>query len=281
MNRRQRQAWLQDVRLAARLGHEAALDAALAGLLEEPAVAANRPLPPDMVQRVLVPGGQALAAATVPEGYLRRLATAPYAALRALAAAALARRFAQGRATSQALEPLARDARAEVHDALQAVLSTAPQPRLAALVRAWLIPRQPPRSPRAVALAWELAPLALPPSELWDQAARWVRHEAFAALEPAIVRALLAAAKADPALALQQLRTGLAQRRWPPTLAARVLGGPWAAAHAAEVLPLLRGLYARHGRRRWLTQALQALARRGAIDDPEAVLRAWEQTPTP
>ncbi len=281
MNRRQRQAWLQDVRLAARLGHEEALDAALAGLLAEPAVAANRPLPPDMVQRVLVPGGQALAAATVPEGYLRRLATAPYAALRALAAAALAQRFAQGRATLQALEPLARDARAEVRDALRAVLSTAPRSRLAALVRAWLTPRQPPRSPRVVALAWALAPHALPPQALWEEAARWARHEAWAALEPAVARALLAAAKADPALALRQLRVGLQQRRWPPTLAARVLGGPWAAAHAAEVLPLLRTLYARHGRRRWLTQALQALARRGAIDDPEAVLRAWEREPAP
>ncbi len=275
MNRRARQALLRDVRLAARFGDPEALDAALEGLLEDPAVAANRDLPPDLISRLLVPAGQALAAPTVPDTYLDSLAASPYAAYRALAAAAWGERFARGAAPPRALERLARDPRAEVRTALQQALARAPQARRAALVRAWLTPRTPPRSPRAVALAWDLAPAVLSPAELWDRAAVWAARDEAADLRPALVRALHAAASRDPDLALQRLRAA----RWPAPLVAQVLAGPWAAARPDAALDLLRGLYARHGRRRWLTQALKALERHGALSDAAAVLRAWDTAP--
>lgn len=273
MNRRQRQAWLQDVRLAARFGDPEVLDAALEGLRQHPAVAANRALPPDLVQRVLVPAGQALAAGPVSAAYLRSLAASPYAAYRALAAAAWGTRYARGRAAPDALLPLAADPRPEVRDALQAVLAAAPRARQAALVRAWLTPGPRPRSPRAVALAWALAPAVLSPAAVWDHAEAWAARDEAAALRPAIVAALQAVAARAPDLALQRLQAG----RLPPPWRAQVLAGAWAAARAPDALALLRALYVRYGRRRWLTQALRALARAGALDDDvDAVLRAWE-----
>ncbi len=277
MNRRARQTFLRDVRLAARFGDPEALDAALEGLRAEPAIAANREVPPDLLTRLLLPAGQALAAATVPAGYLDSLAASPYAAYRALAAAAWGERFARGQDPSPTLEALARDPRPEVRQALRLALQNAPRPRLAALTRAWLTPRTPPRSPRAVALAWDLAPQVLPPAELWDRAAVWAARDEAADLRPALVRALQQAAAQDPDLAVERLRAAWEQARWPAPVIAQVLAGPWAAARPDAVLDLLRALYARHGRRRWLTQALKALERQRAIADAEAVLRAWTQ----
>ena len=277
MNRRARQTFLRDVRLAARFGDPEALDAALEGLRAEPAIAANHEVPPDVISRLLIPAGQALAAATVPVAYLNSLAASPYAAYRALAAIAWGERFARGQSPSPTLNALARDPRPEVRQALRLALQRAARPRLAAWIRAWLTPRTPPRSPRAVALAWDLAPQALPPAELWDRAAVWAARDEAADLHPALVRALQQAAAQDPDLALERLRAAWEHEHWPAPVIAQVLAGPWVATRPDAALALLRALHARHGRRRWLTQALKALERHHVIADAEAVLRGWTQ----
>ncbi len=276
MNRRAQQAFLRDVRLAARLGTPEALDAALQGLLAEDTVAANRALPPRVLTRLIVPAGQALAVDTVPEAYRQRLARSPYAALRALAAAAWGTRFAHGQAPMRALEAVARDPRPEVRTALRLALTHAPPSRRAALVHQWLTPRTPPRSPRAVALAWEMAPDVLPPDELWRYATVWATHGEGPEWQPAMVRALHVAAARDPDLAMQRLRAAWTRERWPARLVAQVLAGPWAAHRAQDVLALLHDLYTRYGHRRWITQALKALERHAALDDAAAVLHAWQ-----
>ncbi len=276
MKRRQRLAWLQDVRLAARWGQAEALDAALDGLRAEPAIRANRRLSPEMVHQALVPAGRALAVASVPASYLRALARSPYAAYRAVAAAAWAQRYAQGRASLAVLEPLAKDPREEVRAALLAVLRTAPQKARQALVRTWLTPGPRPRSPRLIALAWDLAPDALPPAEVWERALVWAARDEAGDLAPALASALQAAARQDPALAWERLEQAWAMALLPPPLLARVLGGAWAARRPDAALRLLRELYWRYGRRRWLTQALQALQRHADLADVEALLRTWE-----
>ncbi|NPA07188.1 MAG: hypothetical protein GXO54_07300 [Chloroflexi bacterium] len=280
MARRANHDLLTDLRIAARFGHPDALDEVLARLMDDPSIAGNRVLPATRVQRELVPLGWALAEGAVDDAYLHSLVQSPYAAYRALAAVALARRQGQAPNTERgrALERLARDPREEVRVALRTALERGARegwPGLAAWVRGWLTRAQPPLSPRARALALTLAAEVLPETELWPMLAH-VPNMDDARVQDALVHAFQRLARHNPDEALARLEAWWRTRRWPPMLVARAMSGPWLAAVWPRGQDLLRALYHKYGRRRWLTQPLKMLVREGVIDNVDALLQTWE-----
>ncbi len=281
-----RRQWMQALRSAAALGRPDGLALAVEALLEDRDVAANRPLPPGRVEKDLVPAGEILARPAVPASFLQELARQPYAAFRALAVAAWALRYLQGREEARPpLEALARDERDEVRHALLAVFrkhgDRAPQ-RVTALVDAWLRPRAGV-SPRQQAVALGLLPLVAQ----WEgveaaldrlEKARLPSHPT---VEHAWDQALAGLGLLDgPAVLHRFGRWLLTHPRRGPRMA-RALARPWAARHPQPTLDLLEAMYHRWGRRRWITQALQALERAGALPaPPEEMMRRWEETET-
>ncbi len=280
----QRRQWLQALSAAASLGNAEALALALDTLLEDGDVAANRPLSPGRVEKTLLPAGEILARPSVPERLLQELARSPYAAFRALAAAAWALRYLRGEPKAGThLEALAKDERDEVRHALVRVLRKhghqAPE-RVRALVDGWLAGR-PASSPRIQAVALYLLPL-LAEEEGVEAAldrlekARLQNHPA---VDEAWVQALADLGRKDGSAVLHRFGRWLLTRPRRAPRMAQALARPWAAHYPRQTLHLLEAMYHRWGRRRWITQALQALAREGALSKSvDDLLREWTET---
>lgn len=273
--------WLQTLRAAAALGEQEALEVALGLWLEDPAIAGNQPLPPARLEREVVPGGALLAQETVPRAFLETLTEHRLAAFRALAAAAWATRYLSGDdAAQKPLETLVKDARDEVRETLFRTLAapSAPRTRLARLVGAWLPTGKSP-SPRVQALALRLLPLLAETEEdalaALDTLER-TRLQDHPLVDEAWVEALSALGRRFPQAVMRRFGKWLLSRpRWAPRIA-RVLARPWAADHATEALRLLEAMAHRWGQRRWITQALQALARESALPETE-VEALWQK----
>lgn len=257
---------LTNLKAAARLGQEDALDAALEGLLADRRIAANRALEAEQIQQRLLPLGEALAVPGVPPAYVRALLTSPYAAIRAVGAAALGWRYAQGRAGSKELRAAAGDRREEVRLALRLALQQAPAGRLRRLVDAWLSSPSPKQQALAVTLVPHLAPA--------DALARLerlasLRHSEHPQVRYALADALAALAEQGaPDEVLTLLWGWVAESSPPLEVLGRVLRHPWAAGYAAEVQAMLDDLERRYGRRRALTNARRALERHLAARRP-------------
>jgi len=246
------QTILGDLRAAARLGTEEALDLALEPLGEWEDFRANRRLPASAVRERLVPLGVVLAAPTVPLGYLRGLAEEPLAGARAIAAAALLRRYLAGEKNALApLRRLAADRREEVRVAMLAALppkGEMPAERLLAFLRALLSAKR--FAPEAAALtAFVLLPSLAEsaPKEACALAKTVARDE-----RPTIGKALGDALRecattgaAKEVLAL--LKNLAAQNALPVETAARALRGGWHPPLIQERLALLKALETKTG----------------------------------
>ncbi len=254
------QELLIDLRAAVRTRHPAALDTALRRIAAHPQLAANGAIPARLEQSFLLPAGEALARESVPVAVLRGLQNHPLAMLRALGAVALARRYAAGSLSLDALRPCGLDPRFEVRRALGRTLASACSPQaLFSLGRAWLRAA----SPR-------------------------LRHSALLALRGAaasrgdavfpLLEALPPSLDAESGEALASLLTALAQNGHPEAvldfvecralaeppdlwLVGRVLSGKWAAAYVERITALLDTLQARHGERRYFSNVRRALRR--------------------
>lgn len=278
---------MQALRSAAALGTPDALALAVQGLLEDRTIAANRPLPLGRVEKELLPAGEILARPSVPRVFLEELGKLPYAAFRALAAAAWALRYLRGETRAKAhLEALAKDERDEVRHAVVATLRThGPRytARFRALVQEWLT-RRPPPSPRVQAIALELLPRVVEEEEVtvaldWLEKAPLQTHPV---VQKAWVRALSVLGARDGATVLHRFGRWLLTRPRRAPWMAQALARPWAARHPQQTLNLLQAMYHRWGRRRWITQALQALERAGVLSiPPEQLLQQWTETEFP
>ena len=249
----QQRQWMQSLRSAAALGTPDALALAVQGLLEDKTIAANRPLPLGRVEKELLPAGEILAKPSVPRVFLEELGRLPYAAFRALAAAAWTLRYLRGDPRAKKpLEALAKDERDEVRHAVMATLRThGPQhaPRFRELVQDWL----------------EKAPLQSHP-----------------VVQKAWVKAVAALGARDGPTVLHRFGRWLLTRPRRAPWIAQALSRPWAARHPQQTLNLLQAMYHRWGRRRWITQALQALERAEVLPiPPEQLLQQWTETDLP
>ncbi len=269
------QTILGDLRAAARLGTEEALDLALEPLGEWEDFRANRRLPAPAVRERLVPLGIALAAPTVPLGYVRGLAEEPLAGARAIAAAALLRRYLAGEKNALApLRRLAADRRQEVRVALLAALQPTgalPAERLHAFLRPLLSAKRPvPEAAALTAIAFlpHLAESA--PQEacaLTETVARDERPTIRKALGDAL-RECATAAAAKEVLAL--LKNLAAQNDLPAEMAARALRGSWHPPLIHERLALLEALEAKTGGTRALRRTRTELENlEETTDDPD------------
>ncbi len=255
---------LTDLAAAVRLGHPAALEAALDALARHPEIADNRPLSARWYGDFLRPAGRILADSRFPMDELRVLRDSPLAGMRALGGAALALRYLKGDAAPRDLLPAAKDPRPDVRRLMGQTLAeggaAAPE-RLLALGRAWLS-GDSPRLRHTALLALRGAassrgeavfPLleALPPAPDAESG------EALASLLTALARN----GHSEAVLGFVE-RRALAE---PPDLwlAGRVLSGKWAAARAARLTALLDVLQARHGESRYISNLRRALRRHG------------------
>ncbi len=287
MKEAQHRQWMQALRSAAALGTPDALALAVQGLLEDKTVAANGALPLGRVEKELLPAGEILAKPSVPRLFLEELSRQPYAAFRALAAVAWALRYLRGETRVKShLESLAKDERDEVRHAVVAALRTH-GPRHAArfrnLVQEWLT-RRPPLSPRVQSIALELLPRVVEGEEVtvaldWLEKAPLQTHPV---VQKAWVRALSALGARDGPSVLHRFGRWLLTRPRRAPWMAQALARPWAARHPKQTLNLLQAMYHRWGRRRWITQALQALERAGELPaTPEQLLQQWTETESP
>ena len=283
----QQRQWMQSLRSAAALGTPDALALAVQGLLEDKTIAANRPLPLGRVEKELLPAGEILAKPSVPRVFLEELGRLPYAAFRALAAAAWTLRYLRGDPRAKKpLEALAKDERDEVRHAVMATLRThGPQhaPRFRELVQEWLT-RQPPPSPRVQAIALELLPRVAEGEDVtavldWLEKAPLQSHPV---VQRAWVKAVAALGARDGPTVLHRFGRWLLTRPRRAPWIAQALSRPWAARHPQQTLNLLQAMYHRWGRRRWITQALQALERAEVLPiPPEQLLQQWTETDLP
>ncbi len=279
--------WLQDLRSAAALGTPDALALAVQGLLEDPAFAGNRPFPAGRVEAELLPAGEVLAPRRVPQRFLEELARQPLAVFRALAAVAWTLRYLQHPNGPRAwVERLARDDREEVRHAVLATLrrhgDRFPQ-AFQRLVTDWL-ERRPPASPRLQAIALELLPQALAdePVDRVMQRLERAPLQDHPLVQKAWVQAVAALGAREGPTVLHHLGRWLLTRPRRAPWIAQALARPWAAQHPRQALHLLEAMYHRWGRRRWLTQALQALERQGVLPTSwQALLEQWTEHPEP
>ncbi len=255
---------LTDLRAAARLGHPAALEAALEAIASHPEIASNGALSTRLQTDFLRPAARTLAGSGIPAALLTDLRDAPLAGLRALGAAALALRHLEGHAPPKALRPSGRDPRPDVRRALGQTLAeagaAAPE-KILSLGRTWLR-RGSPRLRHTALLALrgavpargaEIIPLLQElPAQLEAESG-----EALAAL-------LISLAQNGQAEAVLDFVAERAAAEPPDLwLAGRVLSGKWAAARAGRISALLETLEARHGESRHLSNIRRALRRHG------------------
>ncbi len=287
MKETQQRQWMQSLRSAAALGAPDALALAVQGLLDDKTIAANRPLPLGRVEKELLPAGEILAKPSVPRVFLEELGRLPYAAFRALAAVAWTLRYLRGDAHAKTpLEALAKDERDEVRHAVMATLRThGPQyaPRFQELVQEWLT-RRPPPSPRVQAIALALLPQVVEGEDVtavldWLEKAPLQNHPV---VRKAWVKALSALGARNGPTVLHRFGRWLLTRPRRAPWMAQALSRPWAARHPQQTLDLLQAMYHRWGRRRWITQALQALEREGVLTvSPDTLLQQWTETVPP
>lgn len=280
--------WIQDLRSAAALGTPDALALAVQGLVEDPHFAANHAFPLGRVEGELLPGGEILAQGRAPLSFLEELARQPLAVFRALAALAWTLRYLHqgGEKARGWVERLARDKREEVRHgvrvALQRYGDQHPE-RFRELLTRWLEHR-PPLSPRLQALALELVPQAFPE---WSaaQGMRWLEHlplREHPLVQKAWVRTVANWGAREGETVLHHLGRWLLTRPRRAPWVAQALARPWAARHPQQVLHLLEAMYHRWGKRRWLTQALQALERQGMLPMPYSqLLEQWTESTEP
>jgi hypothetical protein len=255
---------LRDLKAAALLGNPEAVNLALDGLLAFPGVAANDRLPEPLLEKVILPVGEALT--PLPTRLVLPLLGHRLAAGRAIGAVALAHQFLSGQTSVlQHLSKAAGDPRAEVRAALgKALLAGGKKDaeKLRPLVTAWL--EQPAPRPRHTAL------ICLPALaenigegtiELLELLGSDLEEEVGAALVETL-NALARAGLADPVLGL--LARWGAQPRANAWVICRVLSAAWAADHPQEVAAILRSLSSQDGAENDVNHALRALERHGA-----------------
>jgi len=245
------QTLLGDLRAAARLGTEEALDLSLEPLGEWEDFRANRRLPAAAVRERLAALGEILAAPTVPLDYLRGLAEEPLAGARAIAAAALLRRYLGDDKNALApLRRLAADRREEVRIAMLAALpskSRLPAERLLAFLRSLLAAKHPAPEP-AVLTALTLLPRLAEamPKEACALIAPIARDER-PAIRKALGDALRKCASTGAAEAvLATLKDLASQNALAVETAARALRGNWHPLLIRERLALLKELEAKN-----------------------------------
>ncbi len=255
---------LRDLKAAALLGNPEAVNLALDGLLAFPGVAANDRLPEHLLEKVILPVGQALT--PLPTRQVLPLLDQQLAAGRAIGAVALAHQFLAGQPIAlKDLSKVAGDPRPEVRAALGKALLAAGSKeaeKLRPLVTAWLgQPAPRPRHTALICLPALVENIGEGVIELLEPLGSDLDVEVGAALVEAL-HTLAWAGLADPVLGL--LARWGAQPRANAWVICRALSAAWAADHPRQSAAILQSISSQDGAEKEVNHALRALERHGA-----------------
>ncbi len=273
---------LTNLKAAVRLGNVEAVETALDDLRAMPVVAGNQAIPESLVEQVILPVGEMLAAPQMDVEHLRSMAEESHTAMRAVAAVAIARRYLMDKhGLAEHLARLARDPRGEVRatlaHALQAAGATQPD-MLYELAKSWLVAK----SPRQIQTALQMLP-ALPTDFI---PAVLLELKSFSSTKDPEVRAALAGAlialaeKGSAERVLTLLRGWAEQEATAASwIIVRALSAAWAGPYGPLAVEVLRLLILKIGPDQSFAAALRALERHGAEIAVAAARAAWANDP--